>query len=260
MIRQAINWYPKHPRFNGKSILMAFNMANSMKRYSSYPFATIVLLTVMISPSINGQLSNFGNWFIYLGNQKISPRISIWNEVQYRNYNTLGDLEQLLIRSGLGYDLGEGKANILCGYGYIYSHPYSQKGLEERTDITEHRLWQQVISRQNFGPLAIQHRYRFEERFIGDNYRFRFRYFLGLNLPLNKPTMESKAVYLSLYNEIFIHSHGEIFDRDRIYGGIGYVFNRYLRMETAVMNQIYQSHFRPQFQIALFNNLPLFKS
>lgn len=230
-----------------------------MKPLRIYGLLTFILPLFVCSGSLLSQSTDMGNWLIYIGNQKISPRWMLWNEVQHRNYNALGDLEQLLIRAGAGYDIAEGKGNLLCGYGYIHARPYV--GSEnERADIIEHRIWQQIISRQNFGPLSVQHRYRFEQRFIEDQYRTRFRYFLGLNLPLNKPKMERRAVYLALYNEVWLSPQRNVFDRDRLYGGIGYVFNEYLRMETAVMNQIYESHFRTQFQIALFNNLPLIKS
>ena len=45
------------------------------------------------------QKTDVGNWFIYFGNQKINDKWSFWNEVQYRNYNFAGDLEQFLIET-----------------------------------------------------------------------------------------------------------------------------------------------------------------
>ncbi len=46
------------------------------------------------------------------------------NEVQYRNFNFIGDTEQVLIRTGLGYNLTENNNNILLGAAFIYSEPY----------------------------------------------------------------------------------------------------------------------------------------
>ena len=205
--------------------------------------------------TLNAQKSNFGNWLIYFGNQKISKNLNLWNEVQYRSYNGFGDTEQLLLRAGLGYNLTENNNNILVGYAFINSKSYIA-GTEDKLSRNENRLYQQFITKSVFGRFNIQHRYRLEERFIESDFRMRFRYFLSLNVPINKKTMESGAIYLSAYNEIFLNNQKTVFDRNRIYGGIGYVFNKNFRMEAAVMSQIFENRTRPQFQIVLFNNIP----
>ncbi|MFN6079188.1 MAG: DUF2490 domain-containing protein, partial [Bacteroidota bacterium] len=51
------------------------------------------------------QNTSTGNWIQYFGNKKINEKWNWWHEVQYRNYNAVGDLEQLLIRTGLGYNI-----------------------------------------------------------------------------------------------------------------------------------------------------------
>ena len=217
-------------------------------------FIFIILLFTFCSKSI-AQNSNVGNWLIYFGNQKISKNLNIWNEIQYRNYNILGDTEQLLVRVGLGYNLTENNNNVLAGYAFINSKNYI--GLtDEKSERNEHRLYQQFLTRNVFGRFNIQHRYRVEERFVENDFRLRFRYFLSLNIPLNKKTMEKDAVYLTAYNEIFLNNKKSIFDRNRIYGGLGYVIHKNLRIETAVMSQIQENKTRPQFQIVIFNNIP----
>jgi len=205
------------------------------------------------------QESETGNWMMYFGNQKLSDRWNWHNEIQYRNYNFAGDLEQLLFRTGIGYNLSANNNNLLLGYAYIHGEPYVA-GTDEKTNVNEHRIFQQFISRQQFGRFYLQHRYRIEERFIEDDFKMRFRYFLGLNVPINKKEMVSKAIYLSLYNEIFIQPKSPVFDRDRVYGAIGYVFSSNLKVEAGLMAQLLESSDRAQFQIALFNTFPLMKS
>ena len=205
------------------------------------------------------QESETGNWMMYFGNQKLSDRWNWHNEIQYRNYNFAGDLEQLLFRTGIGYNLSANNNNLLLGYAYIHGEPYVA-GTYEKTNVNEHRIFQQFISRQQFGRFYLQHRYRIEERFIEGDFKMRFRYFLGLNVPINKKEMVSKAIYLSLYNEIFIQPKSPVFDRDRVYGAIGYVFSSNLKVEAGLMAQLLESSDRAQFQIALFNTFPLMKS
>jgi hypothetical protein len=68
------------------------------------------------------------------------------------------------------------------------------------------------------------------------------------------------TLYLSLYNEIFIQPKSPVFDRDRVYGAIGYVFSSNLKVEAGMMAQLLESSDRAQFQIAVFNTFPLMKS
>jgi hypothetical protein len=84
----------------------------------------IFIATLSITPvKINAQNSGVGNWFIYFGNQRINKRWNWWNELQYRNYNFIGDLRQLVFRTGLGYNLTENNNNVLLGYAFVYSEP-----------------------------------------------------------------------------------------------------------------------------------------
>jgi hypothetical protein len=209
-------------------------------------------------PEARSQTSEVGNWFMYVGSQPLGKRTILWNEVQLRSYNALGDLEQLVLRAGLGWNLSESNNNLLLGYAFIHSEPYIA-GTDRKRKIDEHRLFQQFITRQRFGRTYIQHRYRIEERFLPEDFRLRFRYFLSVNLPLNLKALDKGAWYLSAYNEIFLHADGPVFDRDRLYGALGYVIRKDLRLEAGWMSQIQERKSRGQFQLVLFNSLPFRK-
>jgi hypothetical protein len=212
----------------------------------------------MVFPSARSQTSDAGNWIMYVGMQPIGKRAVLWNEVQYRNHNLIGDLEQLLFRTGIGWNLSENNNNLLAGYAYIHSEPYAPGTGDKRT-VREHRLFQQFITRQRFGRTYIQHRYRIEERFLPEDFRLRLRYFLSLNVPLNMASLDRGAWYLSAYNEVFLHADGPVFDRDRIYGALGYVLKKDLRLEVGYMSQIMEKRSKGQFQVVLFNSLPFSK-
>lgn len=201
------------------------------------------------------QKSKVGNWFIYLGNQKINNKWNWHNEVQYRNYNFIGNLNQLLLRTGIGYNLSENNNNILLGYGFIHTQRYLPNS-QEKVSINEHRLFQQFITRQNFNRVFIQHRYRVEERFLPDDFQMRFRYLLGVTIPINNKLMSKNTLYMSVYNEIFINVEKSIFDRNRLYGALGYIINPNFRVEAGFMAQTLETTHRNQFQIVLFNNIP----
>ncbi|GAA5083299.1 hypothetical protein GCM10023210_01670 [Chryseobacterium ginsengisoli] len=206
---------------------------------------------------LQAQKSDLGAWYMYFGNNKISKKLNLHNEIQYRNFDGIGDLEQLLIRTGIGYDLTENNNNVLLGYGFILSQPYI-KG--EKTENIEHRIFQQYITKQKFGRFYLQHRYRLEERFLQDDFRMRFRYFLGLNIPINNKEMLPKTFYGSVYNEIFMNLNSPVFDRNRVYGALGYVINKNMRIEAGYMNQIQENKNRGQIQIGFYNNIPFTKN
>jgi hypothetical protein len=220
---------------------------------------TKLIFTVLSLGSITAaaQKNDLGAWYMYFGNNKISKKLNWHNEVQYRNFDAAGDLEQLLIRTGIGYDLTENNNNILLGYGFILSQPYVNG---EKKENIEHRIFQQFITKQKFGRFNLQHRYRLEERFLQDDFRMRFRYMIGLNIPITQKEMLPKSLYASVYNEIFLHVDSPVFDRNRVYGALGYVINKNMRIEAGYMNQIQENRNRGQIQIGFYNNIPFNKN
>ncbi|WP_080779668.1 DUF2490 domain-containing protein [Chryseobacterium phocaeense] len=220
---------------------------------------TKLLYTVLSLGSITAlaQKNDLGAWYMYFGNNKISKKLNWHNEIQYRNFDAVGDLEQLLIRTGIGYDLSENNNNVLLGYGFILSQPYVNG---EKKENIEHRIFQQFITKQKFGRFNLQHRYRLEERFLQDDFRMRFRYMIGLNIPITNKEMLPKSLYASVYNEIFLHFDSPVFDRNRVYGALGYVINKNMRIEAGYMNQIQENRNRGQIQIGFYNNIPFNKN
>ncbi|MEO0899703.1 MAG: DUF2490 domain-containing protein [Bacteroidota bacterium] len=211
------------------------------------------LLFVLAIPFFcQAQESDLGNWIIYFGNKKINAKWNWHHEVQYRNYNAIGDLEQLLLRTGLGYNLTENNNNVLLGYGFILSQNYVDNS-EEKVSINEHRIFQQFITRQSFGRVNVQHRYRFEQRWVENaDFKLRFRYFLSLNVPINHAKMKDKTWYASIYNEIFVNDQQTFFDRNRLYGGCGFKLNKNARFEVGYMNQFLNNGGRDQINLITF--------
>ena len=177
----------------------------------------ILILGLVLPTLTQAQESSLGNWLIYIGNKKLNEKWNLHHEIQYRNYDAISDLEQLLLRTGLGYTFKENKRNILLGYGYISSENYVGE-TTVKNDVNEHRFFQQYTSKQTVGKLNLSHRYRFEQRFVESDFKMRLRYFLGLKIPIK--IKEKNNYYLSAYNEIFINTKSTLYDRNRLYGGV----------------------------------------
>ena len=221
-------------------------------------FGTLTLLTFLffIPLTLYSQKSDIGSWYSYVGNHTFKKQWNIWTETQYRSYNALTDIKQLLVRTGLGYNLTENNNNLLLGYAYVYSENYLNN-TGNKTNSTEHRLFQQFITKQTFNRVYVSHRYRVEERFFPNDFQMRFRYMLLLNIALNNSDLSKNTWYAAASNEVFLNGQNDVFDRNRVYGGIGYVINKNFRLEAGFMTQLQEKTNLSQFMITLFNNFNL---
>jgi len=126
--------------------------------------------------------------------------------------------------------------------------PYAADG-ETKLKVGEHRIYQQFISMRRQSWVQLQHRYRFEQRWVDDEFLLRFRYFLSLQIPLSKG---ESYPYASVYNEVFLQPEGVVFDRNRLYVGAGYKWNARVRTEVGYMNQFFTDSGRDQINLIVF--------
>ena len=221
---------------------------------------TILLLGFlgMIQITVIGQSNNVGTWFDYFGNQKINDKWNIQSDFQYRDYRFLGQRNQFLARAGLGYNLKPQNHNLLLGYAYIATDAYDEFDNNTSTKI-EHRIYQQYLYKNKVGSNSLTHRFRLEERFFPNEFGLRARYFISLQKPLGSKTIAKGNTYLSAYNELFVDIKDPKFDRNRLYGGLGYGITESLRIETGYMIQAQKNITRGQLQLIIVNNLPFKK-
>lgn len=221
---------------------------------------TILLLGFMgvIQIAAIGQSNNVGTWFVYFGNQKINDKWNIQSDFQYRDYRFLGQRNQFLARAGLGYNLKPQNHNLLLGYAYIATDAYDEFDNNTSTKI-EHRIYQQYLYKNKVGANSLNHRFRLEERFFPNEFGLRARYFISLQKPLGSKTIAKGNTYLSAYNELFVDIKDPKFDRNRLYGGLGYGITESLRIETGYMIQAQKNITRGQLQLIIVNNLPFKK-
>lgn len=185
-----------------------------------------------------------GAWYMYFWDTKIND--SEWGfqgDFQYRSWDIPGDFEQSILRGGLTYQATNSALKSTFGFAFFTSGDFGSS--DATTD--ERRIYQDFLFPQKpVGRFHFTHRLRIEERFIeNQNFRTRFRYNTFLNIPLNKPKIEKGTVYLAFYNEIFVNGQRsigngksvKIFDRDWLYGGVGYAINDHFKIQFAYMRQ-----------------------
>ncbi|WP_299607712.1 DUF2490 domain-containing protein [uncultured Aquimarina sp.] len=162
--------------------------------------------------------NELGAWYMYFGTNRITDKLSIHSEAQFRFYEVANTFNQLLLRTGLNYHITD-NAIATIGYGYINTDgTFADIPGEENSN--EHRIFEQFILKNKVGKVALEHRYRLEQRFIStqadDFTEHRARYRLQLTYPFNDKW------FLNVYDEIFINLQEPIFGQNRLYGAIGY--------------------------------------
>lgn len=203
-----------------------------------------------------------GAWYMYFFNTTFKE--SSWGlqgDVQYRNWNIAGDLEQLLLRGGLTYKPKKANVKLTLGYANISTGSYGSSN----STFTENRIYQEALFPVQFGDrVYTNHRIRYEQRAIeGQSFRTRYRYNLFLNVALNTAVIDKKTIYIALYNELFINGQRnigngntvEVFDRNRFYAGLGYVLKQGLNLQLGVMNQTTDQWRKNQLQVSLHHKI-----
>lgn len=202
-----------------------------------------------------------GAWYMYFFSSSFGQGPwGVQGDVQYRNFDMGGDLEQLLVRGGLTYRLDRLNALLTLGYGNITTGTFG--GSSDTTH--EDRLYQELLLPHRIGErFLFRHRLRLEQRWVDDqDFRTRFRYAMFLDVPLNQTSLSAGAVYLALYDEIFINGERDIgsgrsvdsYDRNRAYAALGYSLTDSLRVQAGYMHQHSKNVKKGQFQLSLHHS------
>ena len=217
-----------------------------------------IILISILPISLFAQEEEMGNWIMYFGMNKISEEFSIHTEVQYRNHTVVpNNPEQILLRTGLNYHFSQ-KAFASAGYAYIPSYVFESE--QKAPEVTEHRIWQQFILTNNLGRVKFEHRYRIEQRWVNQIFKSRFRYRLMLFVPLNKPKIEKGSLFVGVYDEIFVNSSNAFFDRNRLYGALGYQFHEAASVQMGMLHQRVNDFGKWYLQFAMVYNFDLRKN
>lgn len=229
-----------------------------MKNNSSV-FTVICFLFIFVNQLMYSQDSNkTGAWYMYFYKHNFNEsQFGIQGDLQYRNWNVLGDLEQLLLRSGVTYTPKNTDVLFTLGYAYILSGTIG----DSDATTSENRIYQEVFLPQKVGGrIYLAHRFRYEQRFVeNQGFRTRYRYNLFINIPINRNEFLKGTFYTALYNEIFINGQQDIgngqevhiFDRNRSYLGMGYVLNPKIKFQFGWMYQVTNSQGKGQIQLSM---------
>jgi len=223
----------------------------------------ICLLFSFFSMDASAQVdqSQTGAWYMYFWEMRTGEGgLGIQGDFQFRNWNLMGDLEQLLLRGGLFFQRPGSKWRLTAGYAHIRSGAFGKS----RAVSAEHRIYQEALfSHRWLERIQFMHRFRFEQRFFdGRTVRTRGRYNLFVNIAINKKQFEKGCIYLALYNELFVNGERSFdgreagyFDRNRSYAALGYQLPGNKKLQLGYMRQITRDWSKGQWQLSFHQKL-----
>lgn len=200
-------------------------------------FITLILTIIFISIYTNclsQEDHRLGNWNSIILKRKISTKWSLLGEGHIRSNNYDLKYDYFEIKSAIGYSITK---NLIGLFGTGFFNTYTP-GEFFRSPVLqrEQRTWLELNLKQTFNRFNFEHRARLEQRFIGDNYKNRFKYRLGLLLPINKAEMIQGSLYLATSDELFMPQHGPAVEKNRFYLGMGYKMNQKVALQIGCIN------------------------
>lgn len=158
---------------------------------------------------------------------RISNNVFLVGDFHVRRTNYLKNNNFYYTRLGAGYNITKNLSVSLSG-GHMW---LANKTATTELFVNENRLVQQVQLTQPLGRVQLSQRFRLEERWIQkvvnneltDSYRYstRYRYQLGLNIPLSK---NKYVPSIALSDELLLQTGKDIvynnFDQNRLFAGI----------------------------------------
>lgn len=218
-----------------------------------------MVCTLAAQPHRDNVYNSIG-WFGYFGDHKIAKKWSIHTEYQFRRANFITDWQQSLARFGLNYHFTD-QVIFTIGYAQAQTFTYGDFPIARKDQFgdnqsfPEHRIYQDILLKNNTGRFEISHRFKLEQRFLGNSYDgkndriagkwnfvVRFRYRVRIAMPLQGNTIDDNEFYVHAFDEILIGAgenvKNNIFDQNRLNIGIGYKLNKNCRFELGYLSQI----------------------
>ncbi|WP_373059614.1 DUF2490 domain-containing protein [Zunongwangia sp. H14] len=230
-----------------------------MKRKHLILLPVLLLFLNTVSAQVNEDQT--GAWYMYFWNTGIKEsNFGIQGDVQYRNWNLGGDLQLLILRGGFSYAIPTTKIKLSAAYGYFTFGAFG----ESNATVHENRIQEDVSFKHQIAKrLYFQHRLRYEQRWIEDqDFRTRWRYILGLKIPLNQKNLQKNSLYLVLSDEIFFNGEKntgnglsvDTYDRNWLAGGLGYSLLDNLQVELGYMQESANNADKGQIQLSLHHS------
>ena len=204
----------------------------------------VLVLSLYSQKQVSAETHDFQIWTPVYLTVNFTDKIQGWYEVQPRFGDDASQVNQLLLRTALGYTFAD-HWSIWQGYAWTPDI--------EPTFKTENRIYQQLLYVQKFPAIEIMSRTRLEERWIKDvsGTAVRLRTLLRGKVPLGH---QGRWAYV-VQDEIFFNMNSPTngpdggLDQNRVFVGINRLINEHLNVDMG-----YQFRFTNTSESGTFND------
>jgi len=192
-------------------------------------------LFFLLSSCIGLAQNDIGSWNTTNVNLKLNSKWQVFAEAQLRSLRFYDDFHYYEYKGGATFRV---KPNFYVTSGLGSFNTYSEGGnFQTPIKQKEIRTWLQLVFKNPFEFMKIEHRYRAEQRFTSNGYKNRFRYRLSVNIPLFENKKYKNDYYILAWNEIFFTNKEPFFERNRAFLGGGFDINKNLAIQTGYIYQ-----------------------
>ena len=191
-----------------------------------------LVLSVALPQRVSAGSHDFQIWTPVYLTVNFSDKIQGWYEAQPRFGDDASQVNQLLLRTALGYRVAD-HWSIWQGYAWT-------PNIEPKFK-TENRIYQQLLYIQKFPALKIMSRTRLEQRWIKDvsGTAVRFRTLLRGQVPLGDQGRWSIVGQDEIFFNLNSPTNGPDsgLDQNRLFVGINRVMNEHLNVDAGYQFQ-----------------------
>lgn len=199
----------------------------------------IIFLLILVSGKSWSQSKPLGSWYVYNGFYRFSPKTELFIETQLRSWEVVSNPQNILLKPYISYFFNS-SFQIGISQEYHYSWTYAENK-DDRTTFEEYRTGLQAIfAHKIFKNTVLQHRLRYEFRFLDEKGKQRTRYRLQASILFNKGDKKLGYWFSTIGNEFMFNTAPELeVDQNRLYGMIGYQFSKQTNFQVGYMHLSY---------------------
>lgn len=197
-------------------------------------FLAIALFLCYSLNGVSQEGEKLGSWYVYNGFFNFSPKFELFTETQIRTWEPITNVQSFFIRPFFNYNINK---NVQFGISQEYHSNWSFSGIsEDKMQSEEYRTTLQGILAHKLGRVSLQHRYRYELRFLDESGKQRTRYRLQLGVPISNNKITKGVWFATLGNEIMLNTRPKFnISQNRAYGMLGYQFSKSTNLQIGYM-------------------------
>jgi len=197
-------------------------------------YLLLCLLVFTSNQAFSQEEDKLGSWYIYNGFFNLTPKFELFVESQLRTWEVVSNSQSFFARAFFNFNL---IPSFQIGFSQEYHINWSSaENADDKLKTEEYRTTLQAILFQSVDKVSIQHRYRYEFRFLDENGKQRIRYRIQLGIPITGEKIEKGVVFATVGNEFLLDTKPKLnFSQNRLYAMLGYQFTSSLNFQFGYM-------------------------